>query len=68
MNTITQIVCPLFGLFTVHFLRQVVLANADVIANVNIVVPIPFMYNIPMKPLSNFDHIVFNVSECNEWY
>ena len=45
-----------------------VLANAGVVANLNIIVPIPFIYNIPLKPLSNFENIVFNVSECNEWY
>ena len=58
----------MFGLLCVHILRTAVLANAEVIANLNIVVPIPFVYNIPMKPLSNFESIVFNVSDCNEWY
>lgn len=51
-----------------HILRHAVLANAEVIANINIIVPVPFFYNIPMKPLSNFENIVFNVSECDEWY
>jgi hypothetical protein len=40
-----------------------------VFANINIEVPVPFIYNIPLKPLSNFpDSMVFNVSDCNEWY
>ena len=68
MNTIMQIVCPIFGLACVSILRAAVMANADIIANISIVVPIPFIYNIPMKPLSNFEHIIFNVSDCNEWY
>jgi hypothetical protein len=58
----------MFGLLTVYILRAAVLANAQAFANINIIVPIPFMYNIPLKPLSNFEHIVFNVSDCNEWY
>jgi hypothetical protein len=59
---------PMFGLACVHLLRAAVLANAEVLANTNIAVPIPFIYNIPMKPLSNFESIVFNVSDCNEFY
>lgn len=58
----------MFGLACVHLLRAAVLANAEVLANTNIAVPIPFIYNIPMKPLSNFESIVFNISDCNEFY
>jgi len=34
----------------------------------NIAVPIPFIYNMPLKPLSNFESTVFSVTDCNEWY
>jgi len=63
-----QIVCPIFGLACVAILRSCIMANADVLANLNIAVPVPFVYNIPLKPLSNFDSIIFNVTDCNEWY
>lgn len=67
-NTIMQIVCPIFGLACVSILRSAVMANADIIANISIMVPVPFIYNVPLKPLSNFEHIIFNVSDCHEWY
>lgn len=68
MTTIMQIVCPIFGLACVAILRSIAQANAEVVANLNIMVPVPFVYNIPLKPLSNFESIIFNVTDCNEWY
>ena len=45
------------------------LANVEVFANMNIAVPVPFIYNVPLKPLSNFPEVsVFNVSDCHAWY
>jgi hypothetical protein len=64
-----QIVFPIFGLATVNFLKAATIANIEVFANMNIAVPIPFVYSVPLKPLSNFpDQSVFNVTQCLEWY
>lgn len=58
---------PIFGLVCLVFLREAVLANADVLANKTISLPIPYIYNLPMKPLAAFGEF-FNVTECDEWY
>ena len=35
----------------------------------NISLPIPFFYNMPLKPFRSFDAFTFfNVTECEEWY
>jgi hypothetical protein len=47
--------------------RDAVVANSDVFANINISLPIPFIFNIPLKPLRAFGQF-FNVTECDEWY
>lgn len=56
------------GLVITTLLKTLILSNAEAFANVAVMLPIPFIYNFPMKPLSNFENIVFNVSDCNEWY
>jgi ABC-type multidrug transport system ATPase subunit len=66
--SIIQIMCPLIGLIITTLLKEMVLSNAEALANVSILLPIPFIYNIPLKPLSNFEGMVFNVSECHEFY
>jgi hypothetical protein len=58
---------PIFGLVCLVFLREAVLANSDVLANKTISLPIPYIYNLPMKPLASFGQF-FNVTECDEWY
>lgn len=68
IENLVQIIFPLFGLTILNLLRNAAQANAQTLANIEINVPIPFFYNIPMKPLSNFEVAVFNVSDCNEWY
>lgn len=59
---------PLFSLLVICFLRKVVLANADFISNTEIRLPVPFFYNIPLRPLSQLPGSIFNVTDCNEWY
>ena len=44
------------------------MSNIEAVANINITVPVPFIYGVPLKPMSNFENIVFNVSDCNEFY
>jgi len=58
----------MFGLMCVSLLKHAVMANADVLMNLNIAIPVPFIYNVPLKPLSNFNNNIFNVTECDEWY
>jgi hypothetical protein len=58
----------MFGLLCIAILKHTVMANFAALANVTIAIPIPYIYNIPLKPLSNFENIIFNVSECHEWY
>ena len=37
--------------------------------NDTVALPIPFFYNIPLKPFRSFGAFTFfNVTECNEWY
>jgi hypothetical protein len=66
-TNIAQIIVPILGLLLVCFVREVVLSNADVIANQKISIPIPFFYNLPLKPLAIFG-AYFNATECDEWY
>ena len=47
--------------------REAVLSNTDVLANQEISLPIPYLYNLPMKPLASFGKF-FNVTDCHEWY
>lgn len=44
--------------------------NTEVFLNdENISLPIPFFYNMPLKPFRSFDAFTFfNVTECEEWY
>ena len=49
------------------FLREAVMSNQDVLTNQKIAIPIPFFYNLPLKPLAVFG-AYFNVTDCNEWY
>jgi hypothetical protein len=49
------------------FIRDALVANSDVLANININLPVPFIYNFPLKPLASFG-MFFNVTECDEWY
>lgn len=49
------------------FLREAIVSNTAVFANQDITVPVPFFYNLPLKPLSIFGQF-FNVSDCLEWY
>ena len=53
---------PMFGLMCVSLLKHAVMANADVLMNLNIAIPVPFIYNVPLKPLSNFNNNIFNVT------
>jgi hypothetical protein len=59
---------PLWSLLVICFLRKVVLANSEFISNTEIRLPVPFFYNIPLRPLSNMPGTIFNVTDCNEWY
>ncbi len=65
---VLQLVMPIFALMCVGLLKSALMANADALANFNIVVPVPFLYNMPLKPLSNFEQIIFNVTTCHEFY
>ena len=65
---VLQVVMPIFALMCVSLLKSALMANADALANFNIVVPVPFLYNMPLKPLSNFEQIIFNVTTCHEFY
>jgi len=49
------------------FVRDVIVSNSDVFANINISLPIPFILNFPLQPLAAFGKF-FNVTECDEWY
>ena len=40
------------------------MSNTSVLANTEIIVPIPFFYGLPLGPLSNIPGSFFNVSEC----
>lgn len=61
------ILVPIFGLMCLCFVRDAVVSNSDVFANINIAVPVPYIFNVPLKPLASFGQF-FNVSECDEWY
>ena len=51
------------------FLKEALVAQTIVIMNENISLPIPFFYNIPLKPFRSFGGFsFFNVTDCNEWY
>lgn len=62
-----QLSLPVFGLLVIMLMREGVLANSQFLANTVIQLPIPFFYNIPLKPFASFG-IFFNVTECDEWY
>ena len=49
------------------FLREAFVESTQLFANQEIVVPIPFYYNLPLKALSSLKALV-NVTDCNEWY
>jgi len=49
------------------FLREAIVSNSEVFANSEINIPIPFFYNMPLKPVSTFRQF-FNVTDCLEWY
>ena len=49
------------------FLREGVVESSSVFANQEVIVPIPFYYNLPLKALSSLGQF-FNVTNCNEWY
>lgn len=66
--TATQIAAPIMGLLITYLVKAIVISNTAALANVAIMLPVPYFYNVPMKALSNFENIVFNVSECDEWY
>lgn len=59
---------PLWSLGVICFLRKVCLANSEFISNTEIRLPVPFFYNVPLKPLSSLPGSIFNVTDCNEWY
>ena len=59
---------PVWGLVCVHFLKSVAIENTGCLANIQIAMPIPFFFGLPLKPLSNLPGQIFNVTECNEWY
>ena len=69
-TNIIQILVPIFGLILLVFLREAVIQNTEVFLNdENISLPIPFFYNMPLKPFRSFDAFTFfNVTECEEWY
>ena len=58
---------PILGLSVMIFLREAVVSNSEVFANTDVSIPIPFFYNIPLKPFASFGRF-FNVTDCNEWY
>ena len=66
-TNVIQIIVPTFGLIVVQLIRGVILANSNTIGNKIIQVPVPFLMNIPLKPLSVFGQH-FNVTDCQEWY
>ena len=49
------------------FLREAVVSNMEVFSNSEISVPVPFFYNVPLKPLSELGKF-FNVTDCLEYY
>ena len=66
-SNIVQIVVPIFGLFIMCLLRECLKSNMDVFANLQVAVPVPALFNVPLKPFSGFGKF-FNVTDCNEWY
>lgn len=67
-STFLLLFVPTFGLAMIAFLRSITTANQDTLANISIHVPVPYFYNIPLQPLSTFEGVLFNVTDCNEWY
>ena len=67
MTNFLQIFIPILGLTFMMFLREAVVSNMEVFSNNEIAIPIPFFYQLPLKPLSVFGKF-FNVTDCLEWY
>jgi hypothetical protein len=69
ITNLMQLLVPLFGLLVLYFLREALLDQSAAFINEVISLPIPFFYNIPLKPFRSFSSLTFfNVSECDEWY
>lgn len=67
LTNLLQLLLPVVLLSLCMFLREAIVSNTAVFANQDISLPIPFFYNLPLKPLSAFGQF-FNVSDCLEWY
>lgn len=69
VTNIIQVLTPVLGLAVIVFLREALISQTAVFLNESISLPIPFFYNIPLKPFRSFGAFTFfNVTECNEWY
>lgn len=67
LTNVMQLFLPVILLILCMFLKEAIVSNTAVFANQEISLPIPYFFNIPLKPLSTFGQF-FNVSDCLEWY
>lgn len=67
LTNVLQIFMPILFISIVMFLREAIVLGSAVWANQDIQLPVPFFYNLPMKPLSTLG-LLFNVTDCLEWY
>lgn len=62
-----QIFIPVFGLAVMSLIRDILAANADVLANQKVEIPIPHFFNLPLKSFKSLG-LFFNITECDEFY
>ncbi len=63
-TNICQILTPIIGLFVVHALRTLGESSLDMITEKALYIPIPYLFNIPYKPLQVLADY-FDISDCN---
>ena len=67
MTNVLQLLVPIICLIIQIFLTEAMVEGSSLFLNQELNFPIPYFYNIPLKPLSSLG-LVYNVSSCNEWY
>ena len=66
-TNICQAITPIIGLCVVYVFRYLGTTSLDLINGKSMYIPIPFIFNLPLKPFSTFNPY-FNISDCNQWY
>lgn len=51
-----------------HVFRIIVIANVSFLANVEIRLPVPYWYQVPLATIANLPMVPIEITECKEWY